>query len=57
VFAHAGKTDPPFRLILSQTSAGNDVGCVIDSSCLNIPLFVPFCHSFVPACARRRAVR
>ena len=23
VFARAGKTDPPFRLILSQTSAGN----------------------------------
>src|SRR5215510_4629025 len=41
VFAHAGKTDPPFRLILSQTSAGNGVGCVTDNSCLE--------HSFVRA--------
>jgi hypothetical protein len=27
VFARAGKTDPPSRLILSQTSAGKAVGC------------------------------
>ena len=58
VFACAGKTDSPFRLIVSQTSAGKDVGYVIDSSSLRaVPLFVPGGRSFVPACARRRAAR
>jgi hypothetical protein len=58
VFARAGKTDPPFRLILSQTSAGNAVRCVIDRSS-----FEPFlCSclaavSFVPACAHAGAPR
>ena len=58
VFACAGKTDPPSRLILSQTSAGKGVGYVIDRSLLRaVPLFVPGGRSFVPACARetRRA--
>lgn len=32
VFASAGKTDPPSRLILSQTSAGKGWGYVIDRS-------------------------
>ena len=43
VFACAGKTDPPSRLILSQTSAGNRAvgGYVIDRSLL--------CSSFVRA--------
>src|SRR5215510_6501978 len=58
VFARAGKTDPPFRLILSQTSAGNPVCCVIDR--LSFEPFLCSCLaavSFVPACARRRAAR
>jgi hypothetical protein len=43
VFACAGKTDPPCRLILSQTSAGNSLwGYVIDRSLsCAVPLFVP----------------
>jgi hypothetical protein len=42
VFACAGKTDPPSRLILSQTSAGNRLrGYVIDRSLsCAVPLFV-----------------
>ena len=43
VFARAGKTDPPSRLVLSQTSAGN--GCwgyiIAHSSFRAVPLFVP----------------
>src|SRR6266566_5344910 len=63
VFAGAGKTDPPSRLILSQTSAGNGCcGYVIGgSSSRAVPLFVPKGRSFVPAsvcpeapCARDR---
>ena len=64
VFARAGKTDPPSRLILSQTSAGNRLwGYVIDRSLSSaVPLFVPCCRSFVPACvspiaSRARAVK
>jgi hypothetical protein len=65
VFACAGKTDPPSRLNLSQTSAGNGCwGYVIDrSSSRAVPLFVPCGRSFVPACgcvqapARKGAVR
>src|SRR6266498_982350 len=52
VFVRAGKTDPPSRLILSQTSAGNRCwGYVIDnSSSRTVPLFVPKAGcSFVPA--------
>jgi hypothetical protein len=57
-FACAGKTDPPSRLILSQTSAGNGCCYVIDSSSLcTVPLFVPDGCSFVPACACRRVAR
>jgi hypothetical protein len=43
VFACAGKTDPPSRLILSQTSAGNRLwDYVIDRSLsCAVPLFVP----------------
>src|SRR5262245_58709419 len=58
VFARAGKTDPPSRLILSQTSAGKGCCYVIDSSSFRtVPLFVPDGCSFVPACACRRAAR
>src|SRR3954470_15112447 len=43
VFACAGKTEPPSRLILSQTSAGN--GCwgyvIVCSSYRSVPLFEP----------------
>src|SRR5215813_12597328 len=54
VFARAGKTDPPSRLILSQTSAGKGCCYVIDSSSFRtVPLFVPDGCSFVPACTRR----
>ena len=51
VFVRAGKTDPPSRLILSQTSAGNRCWVVIDnSSSRTVPLFVPKAGcSFVPA--------
>jgi hypothetical protein len=44
VFAYAGKTDPPSRLILSQTSAGKlRLSYVIDSSSFwAVPLFVPW---------------
>jgi hypothetical protein len=43
VFACAGKTDPPSRLILSQTSAGNRLSdYVIDCSLI-------LCRSFVRA--------
>ena len=59
VFACAGKTDPPSRLILSQTSAGK--GCWLDhrdcSVFWSVPLFVPRGRSFVPTCACRRVVR
>jgi hypothetical protein len=55
-FARAGKTDPPSRLTLSQTSAGN--GWV---SRHGRPLiqFLCSCHcrSFVPACIRCGAPR
>src|SRR5262249_29327993 len=48
VFACAGKTDPPSRLILSQTSAGK--GCWLDhrdcSVFWSVPLFVPRGRSF-----------
>ena len=58
MFARAGKTDPPFRFILSQTLAGKAVGYVIESSSVRaVPLFVPDGRSFVPACACRRAAR
>jgi len=56
VFARAGKTDHPFRFILSQTSAGNAVRCAIDRSS-----FKPFLCSclaavfFVPRMQTRRA--
>src|SRR6266568_6410221 len=51
VFARAGKTDPPSRLILSQTSAGKRcLAYVIGSSSSRaVPLFVPCGRSFVPA--------
>src|SRR6266567_4804943 len=51
VFAGAGKTDPPSRLILSQTSAGKRcLAYVIGSSSSRaVPLFVPCGRSFVPA--------
>ena len=59
VFACAGKTDPPSRLILSQTSAGNRLwDYVIDCSLiLCVPLFVPGGRSFAPACAGPSAPR
>jgi hypothetical protein len=46
VFACAGKTDPPSRLILSQTSAGNRLWDYVIDRCLScalyaVPLFVP----------------
>jgi hypothetical protein len=55
VFASAGKTDPPSRLILSQISAGNGgMGYVIDrSSSRAVPLFVPV-PSSRPVLARER---
>src|SRR6266852_3501280 len=51
VFARAGKTDPPSRLILSQTSAGKRcLAYVIGSSSSRaVPLFVPCGRSFVRA--------
>src|SRR5438876_3789886 len=51
VFARAGKTDPPSRLILSQTSAGTRcLAYVIGSSSSRaVPLFVPCGRSCVPA--------
>src|SRR5712691_8060490 len=51
VLARAGKTDPPSRLILSQTSAGKRcLAYVIGSSSSRaVPLFVPCGRSFVPA--------
>ena len=58
MFARAGKTDPPFRFILSQTLAGKAVGYVIESSSVRaVPLFVPDGRSFVPACACSGASR
>jgi hypothetical protein len=59
VFACAGKTDPPSRLILSQTSAGKAVGVMssIAPYLYAVPLFVPEARSFVPACACAGAPR
>src|SRR5437660_5711659 len=48
VFACAGKTDPPSRFILSQTSAGNSVGATSSIA----PLLVQFlcsCLAAVPS--------
>ena len=47
VFACAGKTDPPFRLILSQTSAVDAVGSVIDSS--SFEPFLCSCLAAIPS--------
>jgi hypothetical protein len=61
VFASAGKTDPPSRLFLSQTSAGTVVQLWVKS--LIVPYFVQFlcscreARSFVPACASSIASR
>src|SRR5256886_10301576 len=51
VFARAGKTDPPSRLILSQTSAGKRcLAYVIGSSPPPpLPLFLPFRRFLDPA--------
>src|SRR4029077_4222202 len=50
VFACAGKTEPPSRLILSQTSAGNLIGLRHRLLLISLSSFVRAKdHSFVPA--------
>jgi hypothetical protein len=53
VFACAGKTDPPSRLILSQTSAGELKLRHRLLLLAYVPLFVPCGRSFVPAYDRQ----
>src|SRR5260370_18299600 len=55
VFARAGKTDPPSRLILSQPSAGNRCLAYLigDSSSRAVTFFVPSRRSFPPPPASR----
>src|SRR5215472_14295845 len=52
VLACAGKTDPPSRLILSQTLASK-LGYVIDRSCCLSSFVRTGGRSFVPACEAR----
>src|SRR5215831_4366659 len=57
-FACAVRTDPPSRLILSQTSGGIGIAATSSLCLLGIvPLFVPKGRSFVPACGSYRAPR
>src|SRR6516162_10967836 len=58
-FACAVKTDPPSRLILSQTSAELGRRCYVIAAFLivAVPLFVPEGRSIVPACSSCRAPR
>src|SRR5712691_13060249 len=48
VFACAGKTGPPSRLILSQTSAGNRNWCYVIAVSLSVQ-FLCSCHEAVPS--------
>jgi hypothetical protein len=58
VFACAGKTDPPSRLNLSQTSAGVRATSSIRSLSCAVPLLVPVGRrSSVPACVCADAPR
>ena len=53
VFACAGKTDPPFRLIVSQTSAGK--GVVTSSMAPHFALLLCSCLAVVPSSRPARA--